>query len=210
MRVAIFDRVEPLVPNKLPFQLVSACSQRAAAAKLALAVPAALAAAATLLIGLFDAAKAPGAWEIMARQPAVGLEILVAMAFVTFLLVLPIKRLCDRLVMQRTVRIDTGMVSIKERGHFRSSTWDEPLGNYSGLVHHVRASLSGTRHELILAHPKRHKSVLLSVAPSLSHNEVARVAALLGHREIPARELYRVGLGSWRLAPHSWREAAHA
>jgi hypothetical protein len=210
MRVAIFDRVNPPVPNHLPFQIVSTCSHRAAAVKLAFAVPAALGVAGALLMVLYDAVMAPGARDLLAQHPVIGLEIFAAIAFLAFLLVLPIKRLCDRLVVQRTVGIEGDTVSVNERGHLRSWSWNEPLDSYSGLAHHVRASLSGTRHELILVHPKRHKSVLLSVAPSLSQNEVARVAALLGHREIPARELYRVGVGSWRSAPHPWREAAHA
>ena len=66
-----------------------------------------------------------------------------------------------------------------------------PLASFAGVAHHVRASLSGTRHELILVHPDREKSVLLSLAAKVAQAEVDRVAALLGHKEISPGVLYR-------------------
>lgn len=210
MRVAIYDRVEPPIPSQLPFRLVGSCSHRAAAVKLALAIPAALGVGFALTAVALDAALAPGAWAIIAQHPAIGLEILVAVAFCTYLLALPIKRLFDRLVVKRAAEIGYGRVAVTERGHFRTRTWSVPLASYLGIAHHVRASLSGTRHELILVHPDRDKSVLLSVADTLSQNEVARVAAILGHTEIPARELYRLKLPSWRFIPPTSRDTAHA
>jgi hypothetical protein len=74
----------------------------------------------------------------------------------------------------------------------------------------VRASLSGARHELILVHPVWEKSILLSVAPRTSQNEVERVADLLGHKEIPPAELYRFK-GLWpRIHTSALPDAAHA
>jgi hypothetical protein len=54
------------------------------------------------------------------------------------------------------------------------------------------------------------KSILLSVAPRTSQSEVERVAALLGHKQIPPAELYRFK-GLWpRMHTAPLPDAAHA
>jgi hypothetical protein len=210
MRVAIYDRVEPAMPSELPIRLVETCSHRAAAAKLVLAVPVVMAVGfATIMLVLY-ALFAPPARAAVAQHPALGLEILAALAFWIYLLALPLKRLFDRLAVKRTVEIDATTVTVTEGGHFRCWTWQAPLGSFTGVAHHVRASLSGTRHELILVHPRREKSVLLSLAHQMSQSEVDRVAALLHHHEIPATELYRFKARMPRIALPACRDPAHA
>lgn len=210
MRVAIYDRVEPPVPSMLPFQLKETCSHRAAAAKLLLAIPVVLAIGFASLMLIFYALFAPAARAVLAQHPVLGLEILTAIAFWAYLLGLPLKRLFDRLAVSRTIAIDKATVMVTEGGHFRSWTWSEPLGSFAGVAHHVRASLSGTRHELILVHSDREKSVLLSLADSMSQSEVDRVAGLLGHKEIPPSALYRLKVRWPRIVLPTWRDPAHA
>ncbi len=210
MRVAIYDRVEPPVPSELPLQLVETCSHRAAAAKLVFAVPVVLAVGFATLSLVLYALLAPPARALVAEHPALGLEILAAIAFWTYLLGLPLKRLFDRLAVKRTIEIDATTVTVTEGGHFRSWTWQAPLSSFAGVAHHVRASLSGTRHELILVHPTREKSVLLSLAHQMSQSEVDRVAALLKHTEVPPTELYRLKARLPRLTLPAWRDPAHA
>ena len=108
----------------------------------------------------------------------------------------------------RTVEIDERTVTVTEGGQFRTWTWSAPLGAFTGLAHHLRASLSGTRHELILVHPEREKSVLLCLADTLAQQEVERVATLLGHKEIPSSVLYRFKVRLPRLSLPTWRHAA--
>jgi hypothetical protein len=191
MRVAIYDRVEPPVPAQLPLRLTQTCSQRAAVALLVLVVPAALGGTVAALAVVLQALLAPDARAVVEQHPALGLEILVAIGIVIYLLALPTSRLVARLSRTRTVEIADGFVSVTEGGQFRSCAWTAPLASFTGVAHHVRASLSGTRHELILVHPTRAMSVLLSVAPRTSQSEVDRVATLLGHKEVPPSELYR-------------------
>jgi hypothetical protein len=210
MRVAIYDRVEPPVPIELPLHLTATCSHRAAAAKLVLAVPAVLAIGLASLLLVLYALFSPAARAAVAQHPVLGLEILAALAFWAYLLGLPLKRLFDRLAARRAVAIDEATVMVSEGGHFQSWSWSEPLGSFEGLAHHVRASLSGTRHELILVHPNREKSVLLSLSDRMSQSEVDRVAALLGHKEIPAGELYKWKAPWPRLVLPTWRSPAHA
>jgi hypothetical protein len=191
MRVAIYDRVEPAIPTQLPLRLVQTCSQRAAAVLLVVAVPVVAAIAVASLMLIFQAAYAPAVRAILAQHPALGLEILAAIAVWLYLLGLPLRRLFYRLTLARAVEVDERTVTVTEGGRFRTRTWSAPLGSYTGLAHHLRASLSGTRHELILVHPEKHKSVLLSLGRSMPQEEVDRVAQMLGQKEICSGALYR-------------------
>jgi hypothetical protein len=209
MRVAIYDRVEPAMPADMPIHLNQTCSQRTAAVMLSLAVPATLAAA-FAAFAIVQALLSPSARALIEQHPVQTLEILFAVAFLIFLVGLPAKRLIDRLASTRTVKIGNGTVTVTESGYFHNWTWSVPLASYSGVAHHVRASLSGARHELILVHPVWEKSILLSVAPRTSQSEVERVASLLGHKEIPPAELYRFK-GLWpRMQTAPLPDAAHA
>ena len=210
MRVAIFDRVEPPVPAELPLRLTETCSRRSAMALLILTIPAVFAVGFGSLMLILEALVAPGPRAIVAQHPALGLEILTGIAFGAYLLGLPLKRLVDRLAATRTILIDETMVTVTESGHFRSQTWSAPRSAFTGIAHHVRASLSGTRHELILVHPQREKSLLLSLAPRMSQSEVDWVATLLSCKEIPPSELYRFGARLPRIVLPAWRNAAHA
>ena len=70
-------------------------------------------------------------------------------------------------------------------------TWHSPLSEFRGIAHRIAASLSGTRHELILLHGNGRRSVMVAAKDVLTPAEVARVAKLLGQREIPAVALYQ-------------------
>jgi hypothetical protein len=210
MRVANYDRVEPPVPCSLPFQLVQTCCRRAAAAMLVVAVPAVVAVAIISLALILEAMVSPGIRAVMAQHPALGPEILVGLAFWVYLLALPLRRLVHRLAGSRIIEVGEATVSVTESGILRTHRWSTPLKSYIGVAHHVRASLSGTRHELILVHPTRAKSLLLGLSARISQSEVDRVAALLGHKEIPPSELYRFKARIPRLSLPMWRRAVHA
>jgi hypothetical protein len=139
-----------------------------------------------------------------------GVELLSALTALIFMIGLPIRRQLARLAMKRDVEIAHGIVTVTEGSHFRTWTWKAPIAEYLGVAHHVRASLSGTRHELIMVHPEHEKSVLLCVAPRTSQSEVDRVAALIGLKQVPPGELYRFN-GLWpRMATQPLPGAAHA
>lgn len=210
MRVAIYDLIEPPMPAALPLRLTQACSKRSTAVALALVVPAALLALTAGGALVSQTISVPEVRVMLQERPTLALEILCAIAVLIFLAVLPTKRLIDRLGMTRDVEIANGVVKVTEVGHFQSWSWSAPLASYAGVTHHVRASLSGTRHEIILVHPEREKSILLCVAPRTSQGEVDRVAALLGQTQIPPSELYRFK-GLWpRMATQPLPGASHA
>jgi len=210
MRAAIFDRIEPEAPSGLPLRSVQTCSRHTVTALLLLLllIPFVVALAFGCTFLIVQAAAAPAARAIVAQQPALVLQILAAITFWAFLLGLPLKRLLDRLAVHRTVKIDKAMVTVSEGKNFRSWTWTAPLNSFVGITHHVRASLSGTRHELILVHPERKKSVLVGVADRMLQEDIDRVAALLSQPVIPPRELYRLN-SMWPRLPkfNRWRPA---
>lgn len=210
MRVAIYDRIEPSMPAALPLRLAQRCSQRTAATLLLLGIPAALIAITAAVVILTEAAVAPQARTLFLERPVLIIEILFAIAFVSYLAVLPTKRLIDRLTMTRIVDIANGVVTVAEGGHFQTWSWSAPLAQYRGITHHTRSSLSGTRHEIILVHPQREKSILLCVAAKTSQGEVDRICALLGQSQVPASELYRFN-GLWpRVGTQPLTDASHA
>lgn len=209
MRVAIFDRIEPQVPSGLPFRSVQTCSRHTAMALLLLLIPivGALGFGCTFLI--VQAAAAPAARAVVAQQPALALEILAALGFLAYLLALPLKRLLDRLAVHRTVEINETTATVTEGKNFRSWTWTAPLSSFAGITHLVRASLSGTRHELILIHPERKKSVLVGVGDHMLQEDIDRVAVLLGQSVVPPKELYRLNAMWPRLPKLTWWRPAH-
>ncbi len=166
--------------------------------------------AAFAAFAVVQALLSPAVRTLIGQHPVQTLEIFFAVAFLIFLIGLPAKRLVDRLASTRTVNISNGTVTVTEGGYFHNWTWSAPLASYNGVAHHVRASLSGARHELILVHPVWEKSILLSVAPRTLQSEVERVASLLGHKQIPPAELYRFK-GLWpRMHTAPLPDAAHA
>ena len=80
-----------------------------------------------------------------------------------------------------------------QRTPFGSTAWSVPLASYSGIAHHVRASLSGLRHELILVHPDPAKNLLVAVADRIPQATLDRAKALLRLPEVPAKSLYMRG-----------------
>ncbi len=209
MRVAIFDRIEPKVPSGLPFRSVQTCSRRTAMAFLLLLIPIVVALGFGCTFLIMQAAAAPAARAVVAQQPALALEILAALGFLAYLLGLPTKRLLDRLAVHRTVEINETTVPVTEGKNFRSWTWTAPLSSFAGITHLVRASLSGTRHELILIHPERKKSVLVGVGDRMLQEDIDRVAVLLGQSVVPPKELYRLNAMWPRLPKLTWWRPAH-
>ncbi len=151
------------------------------------------------IYGLSDAAVR----QQIAERPLVAVQIAVALAFWAFLFGWPLKQLFSRLVARRTVQISEAGVLVADRRAFGATRWKAPLGEYLGVSHHIRSSLSGNRHEVVLVHPDRHKSVSLMVAEHISDQDLARFASLLGMPQIPSTDvarLRRMGSGGQALA----------
>lgn len=191
MRIAAISRIEPLpVFETLPIAFRQRPSRLSAVGLLLVCAP--VLALLLLPFGLLAAlaAEHPEALSTMVERPATAIQLalgfLVAIALATW----PLRTLFNHIRSGRDVRIDASGVSVCEHGLFGSSQWSAPLESFRGVAAHLRASLSGTRHEIILVHPAPEKCILLHFADRPAQIRTDQIAALLGLPEIPIGEYY--------------------
>lgn len=186
---AVLDTVagNPLF-DRLPLIINQKSSRASALIMLMLLVPA-------LLVGLVPTALlvafASSSWGVAADHPGAAAQVLVGIGLWTVLFVLPAKRILQRFGAIRRICVETGSVTVSERGLFGSRDWSAPLSEYTGIARHLRSTLSGLRHELILVHREPRKSVLLHSGDLASAPAIDQATRLLGLPEIQPRELYR-------------------
>ena len=132
----------------------------------------------------------PETRALILSQPLLALDLTAAFAFWIGLFGWPLKRLATRISWRRELEITRDEVAVNDRKAFGARTWTAPLNSYSGIAHHIRTSLSGTRHELVLVHPDQERSVLLMVSEHIPASDIARFSRLLGLPEISAKALY--------------------
>lgn len=130
--------------------------------------------------------------DTLLANPAAIVPLLIGLTFWAVLFAWPLKRIGGSVARRRTVDIDERGVTVVEHTLIGSRRWHEPLRSYRGVAHHVRTSLSGVRHELILAHPERDRTVLVAIAPRFTQPEIDQICSLFDHAEIPSRSLYKV------------------
>lgn len=137
------------------------------------------------------AAQDPSALLIALENPVAAVQLtlalVVALAFVT----LPLIWLLRRARAPHQFEIDDQGVTAMGPGG--KAIWTEPLGAYRGVAHHVRSSLSGAQHEIVLVNTDPAKSVVLHVADRIAQSELDRIAGLLALPEISPRLLYQRG-----------------
>ncbi len=189
MRAAAFETILPNGPiTSLPFQLVQTPSRTSPLLMLALALPAAI-----VVIAPFSMIAAHAAFDfsMFVERTATSVQLGLALVLWALVFVLPIAQRARQLGKSRTVSVEHGLVSVTDRGLFGNKTWVQPLSAYRGIAHHVRSSLSGTRHELLLIHPDHACSLLLRAADKIGQAEVDALGILLGCREIAPQVFYR-------------------
>lgn len=195
MRLAAVDRMDPAAPDfsgsSTRFEQVP--SRRAVAALLAVLIPA----AALLLFPFYllatTALADQGLRDLAATRPLATVQVLTGLAFWLLLLGFPIYRLLDTLTRSRTVEMASGQVTVEDRVFGRTQTWTAPLSDFEGIAHYLRASLGTVRHELILVHPDRDRSLLLTMANRLHQSDLDAVCTRLGLPEIPASVFRSLG-----------------
>lgn len=106
------------------------------------------------------------------------------------LLMFPLRAGLIRLGGESVVRMAEGQVTMERHGLLGTSQWSAPLAQFCGVTHHIRATLSGPRHEIILIHPEPAKDVLLHMSSRHPSEGADYYARLLGLPEMPPRELY--------------------
>jgi hypothetical protein len=128
--------------------------------------------------------------QMVIEQPLVAFQLAVAMAFWIAVFAWPLRSLVARLTCRRAVEITRDSVAVDDQRAFGRQQWTAPLTAYRGITHHIRSSLSGTRHELLLVHPDAERSVLLMAADHITDAEIHRMASLLDLPEVPAGALF--------------------
>lgn len=141
---------------------------------------------------LEELSRDEAARAILSDRPQAALLLALGAAGLLSLLAWPVVRLLRALLVRRAVLIEKDLVTGSEATLFGRRHWREPMATYAGVVHRVRASLSGTRHELVLVHPDHRRSVLLAVAPRIEAADIAAMAGLLDLAEISSRDATRL------------------
>jgi hypothetical protein len=200
MRCSTIATLDPATPSpSLPLRIRQKPAAASQILKLSVVLPATIALLTPFLILGIAAAADPAVRATLEQRPGAAIQLALALAFWLVLFAWPLKRLTEGLARSRHIEIDRTSVRVTENTLFGPETWSQSLSAYRGIAHHVRASLSGTRHELILVHENPERSLLLSIADRIPQSEIERVCTLLGHNEIPARELYRLQIVPARL-----------
>ena len=185
----VFDHVDP-APDFAQFPIVFTLttSRTSAVVKLLMLAPMMVLLAVPLtLIGAH--AEHP-ALSLISDNPVSALQILTGFVVWVALFIWPLKRIVACMGARRTVAIDGQSVNVVDSSPFGGSRWSVPLASYRGIAHHIRASLSGNCHELVLVHADPSKSVVLAISDRVSQTMFERAKVLLRLPEVPARDLY--------------------
>lgn len=187
-----FDHLEPQPDfEQLPISIRLTTSRSAALIRLVMLAPMMVMLAVPLsLIGAIASNETTPLGHL-ANNPLTALQIATGLIVWATLFIWPIKRIVTRMGTSRRVDIDVASVRVIDRSPFGNRTWTEPLSNYAGVAHHIRASLSGNRHELLLVHADRSKSVLITIADRMSQATIDKAKTLLNLPEVSASRIYR-------------------
>jgi hypothetical protein len=198
MRQAVSSNVVPAPSfDSLPFKAEQTSSRTAAVLMLLLLVP--VLCLVIVPVGLVLVFATGEVRDAIAQHPLAAAIMGAGLAIWVALFLVPAKRIIQRFGNRRRVTIARERVTVADESLFGSRLWSVPLADFRGVAHHVRATLSGVRHELILVHPMRERSVLLHSADAIAQSTIDRAAALLRLQQVPAHELYRLtqrGAGS--------------
>lgn len=176
--------------GSLPFSAEQASSRTAAVLILLLLIPVLCLVIVPVALVL---AFATGEVREAAIQHPLGASILGAgLVLWVALFLVPAKRIVQRFGNRRRVTIVSERVTVADKNLFGSKHWSVPLADYRGVTHHIRSTLSGVRHELILVHRMRNRSVLLHSADAIAQSTIDQATALFRLQQISAHELYRI------------------
>ena len=191
MRSAIFETIVPAAPpTSLPLTIRQTTSIAGSLGKLALLLPATVALLSPFLLLADHLIAEPTSRQALMERPVSTAQLVIGLAFWAVLFAWPLKRLVARFARSREIAIAGGMVEVVDRGVLGRRTWCEPVASYCGVVHVVRSSVSGSRHEVLMLHPKRRHSVLVAACDRISEGDVRDIAALFSLPVIPASALY--------------------
>lgn len=148
-----------------------------------------------LMIGLAGLVGAPQAalaiYALDAPSPLIGLELGLGFLLLTGLICGPLRLGITRLARRRTIEISCERVFVTDRYILGEMSWSARMSEFAGVAHHVRSSLSGIRHELVLVHPERRRSQILRMSEKISERDLHDMRRLLLTPEVAPLTLYQ-------------------
>jgi hypothetical protein len=178
------------LPTAFPIRLVQTPSRAGSILKLIILLPASIALLTPFVLVGAQLVSNPAARAILSEQPQTGALLILALSFWGVLLGWPLKRIAGTVARLRTVSIFNGSVQVADSDVFGDDKWRAPITAFAGVAHNVRSSLSGVRHELVLVHREREKSILLAMAPRFSQSDIDALCRLLNTGEVSSKALY--------------------
>ena len=190
MSRTVFKLVSPPPTfENLPIRVQLAAAE-SSFSRVLLLLPAVLAMT-TLLAGVAIAAVGePAMLAAVTGRPMAALQIAAGLVLWATLFVLPASRAVATLWRRREVSISNGVIEISDRRLMGMQTRLVVLSSYTGIAHHIRASLSGLTHELVLVHADPDLTVTVSSAERITQGTLDAAKALLRLPEVPPRAIY--------------------
>lgn len=191
MARTVFDVISPPTAfDRLPITVIQVASPSTGATRLLLLLPA-IGALSTLLTGVAIAAVAePGMLDAVARRPLASIQIAFGLVIWAALFVVPASRAIAAIGRRREVSIVDDVVEIKDRSLLGTRSRGARVGDYRGITHHIRASLSGLTHEIVLVHSNPSLTVTLLSADRVTQGMLDEAKTLLQLRELPPGTIY--------------------
>lgn len=187
----VFELVSPAPAfDGFPINVRQVAASSAASSRILLLLPA-IAALSILLAGVAIAAAAdPGMLGAVVQRPLASLQIAAGLGIWAALFVVPASRAIGAIGRRRDVSIDDGIVEITDRSLLGHRTRSARVADYLGIAHHIRASLSGLNHEIVLVHADPVMTVTLVSGDRVTQAMLDAAKSALGLPEIPARAIY--------------------
>lgn len=138
-----------------------------------------------------EALAKPTTLDRLAASPVNTAGALIGVAIWLAMFGIPALHALRRIGWSRHVELDRDMVNVCDRNLLGTRAHNLPLRAFEGISHHVRTNLSRTRHELVLVHPDRSKSLLVLMADTISQEETEAFARRFGVPLLPAGVLFR-------------------
>ena len=192
MRIAAFSHVEMTVdPARASAEIVLKTPVVQAVLLITFSVLGMFALLAPLGLIAADASTNPQVVHTLGANAGSTLLLVAGVALGLVLMSFPLRAGLARLGGNTTVRLADGQVSVERQGVLSPQKWSVPLNQFCGVTHHIRATLSGARHEIILVHPDPAKDVLLNLGSRHPQDGADHFAYLLGMSELQPRTLYQ-------------------
>ena len=189
MQAASIDKISPEgAPESLPHRLVQTTSPGAVAGFALTAALATLFVNAPIALVIAHALEQPGFVLDVTGRPVAALQLAAAFTAGLVVCTYALTRLIAVIGRRRTVTLDATRVHVVDQHFRRSRVWAQPLAAYTGLTHRVRATLSGSRHSLVLTHPDPAREITLYIGPRLDQASMLHWQQLLAQPELGAAD----------------------